>query len=290
MVRLADSEVRTREVLGWKGLHLFHHPISSCSQKVRIFLNIKGVKWESHIVDLAATANMDEWYLGINPRGLVPALVHDGEVHIESNDVLLHLERAFPQPCLLPDDQFGAIGKLLHHEDELHLDLRSLSLRFVFNPASNPKTPEVLDRYARSGSGLLNGARDLGKEEQMRFWRNYAREGVTDETVRLSVARFRAEFDELERRLAMQFFLMGDSLTVLDIAWFIYVNRLTVAGYPDARLHPRLHGWYSSLQARPEFAAEVALPPGLAQHVERTRALHAADATTLVDIAGLGPH
>jgi len=143
MVRLADSEVRTREVLGWKGLHLFHHPISSCSQKVRIFLNIKGVKWESHIVDLAATANMDEWYLGINPRGLVPALVHDGEVHIESNDVLLHLERAFPQPCLLPDDQFGAIGKLLHHEDELHLDLRGAgSLRaFGIRPVERRARP-----------------------------------------------------------------------------------------------------------------------------------------------------
>jgi glutathione S-transferase len=34
--------------------------------------------------------------MGINPRGLVPCLVHDGEVHIESNDIILYLERAFP--------------------------------------------------------------------------------------------------------------------------------------------------------------------------------------------------
>lgn len=43
MVKLLESEVQTREVLEWRGLHLFHAPLSSCSQKVRIFLAEKGV-------------------------------------------------------------------------------------------------------------------------------------------------------------------------------------------------------------------------------------------------------
>jgi glutathione S-transferase len=287
MVRIVESEIRTREVLGWEGLHVFHHPISSCSQKLRIFLDIKGLKWESHVVDLAANANMEEWYLGINPRGLVPALVHDGEVHIESNDILKHLEMAFPEPCLIPGRESAEIDELLHHEDDLHLDLRSLSFRFVFNPVSTPKTPEVLERYARSGAWVLNGKRDRGKEDEMRFWLDYARNGVTDQEVRTAATRFRAAFDGLERRLASQQHLMGDALTVLDIAWFIYVNRLSVAGYPVALLHPRLHAWFRALQARPEFAAEVALPPGLARHVEHTRRLNAANSSTLADVAGL---
>lgn len=286
-VRIADSEIRTREVLLWKGLHVFHHPISSCSQKLRIFLALKGLKWESHVVDLAAGANMQEWYLGINPRGLVPTLVHDGEVHIESNDILQHLETAFPTPCLIPADRSGEVGALLHHEDELHMDLRALSMRFVFNPPANPKPPEVLERYANSGTGTLNGEPDRGKEEQLRFWREYTRHGVTDETVRQATARFRAEFDQLERRLSFQSQLMGGTLTVLDIAWFIYVNRLVVAGYPVAQLHPRLHAWFLALMARPEFAAEVALPAGLARHVEHTHAGNVAAGTTLAAVAHL---
>jgi len=36
--------------------------------------------------------NFTDWYLGINPRGLVPTLVADGEVHIESNDIITLLE------------------------------------------------------------------------------------------------------------------------------------------------------------------------------------------------------
>ena len=47
MVKLADEDIKTREVLDWKGLHVFHFIFSSCSQKLRIFLALKGVDYES---------------------------------------------------------------------------------------------------------------------------------------------------------------------------------------------------------------------------------------------------
>src|SRR6478736_2073770 len=98
MVQLVDSDIKTREVLGWKGVHVLHFMGSSCSQKLRIFLNLKGIKWESHLVDLFANENFQPWFLGINPRGLVPVLVHDGAVHIESNDIIQYLEQKISNP------------------------------------------------------------------------------------------------------------------------------------------------------------------------------------------------
>ena len=53
MVQLADGDIKTREVLGWKGVHVLHFMGSSCSQKLRIFLNLKGIPWQSHPIDLA---------------------------------------------------------------------------------------------------------------------------------------------------------------------------------------------------------------------------------------------
>jgi glutathione S-transferase len=41
--------------------------------------------------------NLTDHFLGINPRGLVPVLVHDGDVYIECNDILTYLESAFPE-------------------------------------------------------------------------------------------------------------------------------------------------------------------------------------------------
>lgn len=72
MVQLADSDIKTREVLGWKGVHVLHFAGSSCSQKLRIFLNLKGIVWQSHPVDLHSNENFQPWFLGVNPRGLVP--------------------------------------------------------------------------------------------------------------------------------------------------------------------------------------------------------------------------
>jgi glutathione S-transferase len=91
MVQLVVGDIRTREVLGWKGVHVLHYSGSSCSQKLRIFLNLKGIDWTSHLVDLHSNENFKPWFLGINPRGLVPVLVHDGAVHIESNDIVQYL-------------------------------------------------------------------------------------------------------------------------------------------------------------------------------------------------------
>ena len=40
--------------------------------------------------------NLKDYFLGINPRGLLPAIVHDGDVHIESNDILTYLAAFIP--------------------------------------------------------------------------------------------------------------------------------------------------------------------------------------------------
>ena len=124
MVQLVDSDIKTREVLGWKGVHVLHFAGSSCSQKLRIFLNLKGIPWESHPIDLPGNENFRPWFLGINPRGLVPVLVHDGVVHIESNDIIQYLEKTFPAPKLIPAGQENEVAALLKHEDDLHLVLR----------------------------------------------------------------------------------------------------------------------------------------------------------------------
>jgi len=272
MVQLLNSDIRSREVLQWRGLHVFHARVSSCSQKLRIFLNLKGIPWESHLIDLARNENLGDFYLGVNPRGLVPAIVHDGTVHIESNDIILYIEEKFPQPELVPAAHRSDIAALLHHEDELHLDLRTLSFRFVFAPPKPPKSADDLKRYAeQAGSATVRGQHDPNIDREISFWNEYTDHGITDVAVRESAHKFKAALHELEQRLVHAPYLLGNSLSVLDIAWFIYVQRLLLCGYPMARLHPKVSAWASALLERREFADEVATPPPLK---ERVPALH----------------
>ena len=227
MVQLVESDIRNREVLSWKGVHVFHFYLSVCSQKLRIFLNLKGIPWQSHLVDLTKNENMSESFLGINPRGLVPVLVHDGAVHIESNDIITYLERTFPQPQLIPTQYQNEMAKLLKHEDDLHFDIRSLSFRFVFAPPKPPKSPEDLKKYDAMGSGTVQGKKDPHIAQQIDFWSRFAESGISNEAARVSAAR-REALDDLDRRLATQPYLLGDNLTVLDIA--VYLCRPAVAG------------------------------------------------------------
>ena len=288
MVQLADADITTREVLDWKGMHVFHYPFSSCSQKLRIFLNLKGIEWQSHVVDLQNKENLSPWYVGINPRGLVPTLVHDGAVHIESNDILVYLEQRFPEPRLIPVGMEDQMAELLRHEDDLHLDLRNLSFKFVFAPPGPPKSAEDLKRYATTGSGTVQGRRDDSKDEQIAFWQQFITgNGISDDVARQGVQKFRAEFAKLEARLADGPYLLGADVTVLDIAWFIYANRLLLAGYPMMRLHPRLAQWFQRMSQRPEFAKEVVLPPPVEQRFNEIRRAQAAAGKALEQIAGL---
>ncbi len=287
MVALLSDDIRTREVQEWKGLHLFHFRGSSCSQKTRIVLNLKGCPWTSHEIDLRANENFDPYYLGINPRGLVPTLVVDGEVHIESNDIIALIDARYPEPRLVPAGMETRIAELLRHEDDLHLDLRTLSFRFMFARSKAPKSEEALARYKEGGTGMVGGKPDAKKAHEIDFWETAAREGLTDEAVRASAARFEVALSELDRRLELAPYLFGPSLSLLDVAWFIYVERLIWCGYPMQRLHPHVHAWHQNLSARSEFAREVAVPDQMRAAIDDHHRNLKAAGTTLVDVAGL---
>jgi glutathione S-transferase len=285
MVQLVDGDIKTREVLDWKGVHVLHFMGSSCSQKLRIFLNLKGIPWESHPVDLPGNENFRPWFLGINPRGLVPVLVHDGAVHIESNDIIAHLERAFPTPRLVPASHEDEVAALLKREDDLHLDLRTLSFRFVFAPPGPPKPADALKSYA-ANSGTVQGAVDRAKQVQIEFWERAAKEGFTDERARASARKFRTEFDAMDKTLTQQPYLMGDTLSVLDIAWLIYAHRLSLAGYPFERLHPHVFAWKEKLSARREFAKEIEMLRHSKEQLEANRRAQEEAGKTLEAVAG----
>ncbi len=287
MPALTDQDIQTREVLDWKGIHLLHFAGSVCSQKTRIFLKLKGIDWKSHHVDLSKGENVTGWFMGINPRGLVPVLVDDGRVIIESNDILEYLEEQFPQPPLIRRELSEETKLLLKEEDDLHPDIRSISFRYFF-PFMPPRPKEQLDDYANFGSGTVGGALDPHKEVEIQFHRDMkANNGVPDDRIKASASRFRAIYDRMNVQLGRTKYLQGDQVSVLDIAWYIYSVRLTGAGYPLHRLHPNVGVWFDRLNADPAFFQEVVWPP---EFLEMQAAMHkeqGARGDTLAVVAGL---
>jgi maleylpyruvate isomerase len=81
---------------------------SSAAFRVRIALNLKGIKVDHASRHLRKGEHTAPDYVALNPQKLVPALVLDsGEVLTQSLAILEYLEEMHPRPPLLPTDPVG---------------------------------------------------------------------------------------------------------------------------------------------------------------------------------------
>ena len=83
-------------------LKLYTARNSICTQKVFITLYEKGLEWEEVIIDLFNNEQYKPEYLRINPKGVVPSLVHNGDAINESTLICEYLDDVFPEPSLRP--------------------------------------------------------------------------------------------------------------------------------------------------------------------------------------------
>jgi len=81
---------------------LYHHGSSVCAAKVRLVLAEKSVPWDGIYVDILRGDQFDPSYVKLNPKAVVPTLVHDGRVIVESTVICEYLDEVFPAPSLKP--------------------------------------------------------------------------------------------------------------------------------------------------------------------------------------------
>lgn len=117
--------------------------------RLRIALNLKGLRYEAVPVHLGRNEHQRAEFGAVNPQQLLPALVlDDGQVLTQSLAIMEYLEEKYPEPPLLPKDPYGRAR------------VRALSLLIAceIHPLNNKRT---LD-YLRSGVGR--------SEEQLADW------------------------------------------------------------------------------------------------------------------------
>ena len=90
-------------------MRLYDYFRSSAAYRVRIALNVKGVRPDERTyVHLRMGNQRAQDYLALNPQGLVPALaLDDGHVLTQSLAIVEYLEETHPEPPLLPPDPVG---------------------------------------------------------------------------------------------------------------------------------------------------------------------------------------
>ena len=94
-------------------LKLYSRYRNSAGQRVRTALNIKNISYEYIVVETVGIGDgvpnapntiSKEQYSLINPQGLMPTLVIDGERVVQSTALVEFIEDAFDGPSLLPEN------------------------------------------------------------------------------------------------------------------------------------------------------------------------------------------
>jgi glutathione S-transferase len=57
----------------------------------------KGLEFVDRPVDSTKREHLSDWYLKLNPNGVVPTLIHDGAVIVDSSVIMEYLDEVFPE-------------------------------------------------------------------------------------------------------------------------------------------------------------------------------------------------
>jgi glutathione S-transferase len=235
-------------------LALFHNAMSSCSQKVRLVLAEKSLAYESREVNLVSGEQHAPEYVKLNPNHVVPTLVHDGRVLIESSLIDEYLEEAFPETPLAPRDPAARHAMRLWVktiDEKVHPAAGVLTYAIGARPAQWMQPPEVREANLAQ---IPDPARRAAR-------RSVLEHGVAAPEFEAALHAFLDLLDAMDAKLAPGGWLSGDRFGLADAAALPYVLRLDhLAMTPlfSGGARPRVADWLARVQARPSYETAVA--------------------------------
>lgn len=234
-------------------LKVYSYFNSICTQKVFITLAEKGLDYTTQNVDLFRNEQFSPEYLKINPKGVVPALDHDGRIVIESTLICEYLDDCFPTPRLVPQDPFLRARMRLWSkavDEQLFEATRELSFSAMFRERMRKMTEE-------QRQGRFQNVGDPIKRD--RLISTYE-EGVDSPYVFQGIGAFEMAFQKMEKDLhAGGPWLLGAALSLADINMMPFVARVAYLGLLDVWIEdrPATREWWGRVQTLPSFVASI---------------------------------
>jgi glutathione S-transferase len=239
---------------------LFAFPPSHCSQKVRLALAEKHIAYTNRFVDIEMRLqNYEPNYLRLNPRGVVPTLVHGDHVVTDSARIVRYIDEAFDGPSLSPsgESERKRMEEWIDLQDRLRI--RELTfgsmkgaLGFALRKISMPLRKRKLVRLRKANPDLAE-IYDF-KLDDLRQWRTSiaSSQDIADARTEMEAALARVEV-----QLGESPYLAGESYSLADLTWTCIFARLKMLELADslwgAEKLPRIGAYYERLRSRPSF-------------------------------------
>jgi len=227
-------------------LTLYNASISTCSQKVRMVLAEKNLDWVDRRLSFSLREHLAPEYLRINPNGVVPSLVHDGGVVIDSSVINEYLDDAFPAVPMRP----AKLIELAHMRAwRQYIDeVPTPSIRYPsFNAYFVAMFPQGSDADFENYAARLPLRKD--------FYLKMGRTGFPQSEVDAALGRLRQTLERMEASLKKTQWLAHDMFTLADISIMPTIVRMEDLFLAHIwKDLPAVTDWYRRLRARPAFA------------------------------------
>jgi len=234
-------------------LALYHFDRSTAAQKVRLALAEKGLDWESRIINpgLDKRDQHAPEYLALNPRGVVPTLIHNDHVIRESQVILEYLDDAFPQSPLRPADfarraEMRVWTKLI--DEHLHVDSRTIGQCVAMRHLMINADPDRLQKHYAQMPEETRRDNDLVNNKY----------GLDSPLLPGALRRFKRVFTGIDAALQRQPWLAGETFSLADISHVVYVARMDT--FQLSGLYqplPHLTGWLERIRSRPSWSESI---------------------------------
>ena len=210
-------------------------------------------RWVSRVVSLVQKDHLTEAYAEIHPNMVVPALVHDGKLYLESLHIIEYLDDAFDGAPLIPKDTDlkARTMRRVEQAKELHRSIRYVTFHWGLGRLAmlNPKERSHLATLAQKGND---------EENLVAFYDGYSSRTIPQSVYEDHLTKLYRAFTEIDEELKDgRQFLMSDDVSIADAFWSMKILRLTECGYPMQQHHPKVFEWYQRVYARPSFQNEV---------------------------------
>lgn len=229
-------------------LKLYNSPTSVCSAKVRLGLAEKGLDWQDEIFNLQKGEQHDPEYLKLNPNGVVPTLVDDEVVVIESSIILEYIDQLGGDHQLMPTDK-QAMAKTkvwLVRCLDIHAAINTMTFSTVMrDKILANKTPEEIEAsIAKMPIPKMAAKR-----------RDMIEKGTDSDHLLDDFFTLKRMFDDMQAVLEKSTWLTGEEFALADVAVLAYVDRLErlgMSGLWETRT-PKVGEWLAAAQQRPSY-------------------------------------
>lgn len=200
-------------------LTLYHSVESTCAQKVRIVVAAKNLHCDEIRLNLRKGEQFSPQYLQLNPKAVVPTLVHDGVAIRESSVINEYLEDCFPEPSLVPDNPVDrARMRLLVKtiDEEVHPAIGVLSYAIFLRHQMNERmSADELREHFRKVADPARRERQMSTHEK----------GLQAPAASTSISALKRFVTQLSSALDSGSWLAGANFSLADAAALPYMVR-----------------------------------------------------------------